>query len=191
MINGINGLTAIMFFLKDKIWNLYDAGISVHLITGWPSHIKPDKHTETMVSWIDIFPALLDIIGCQIPANLDGKSFKRVLEGKTYKHWEYVFTTHRGDGIMNVYPIHSIGTKRYKYILNVRQDYYQSNPSDIRRKQNAGGYWDSWDEAVKTDRNADEIIRKYCIRLVEKFYDIKNDPFEQYNLIENKAQKKY
>ena len=171
-------------------WNLYDAGMRVPLIIVWPGHIKPDTHTAAMVSWIDIFPTLLDIIGCQMPTNLDGKSFKRVLEGKTNKHREYVFTTHSGDGIMNVFPIRSIRTNRYKYILNLRPDYYHSNHSDIQRKPNAGAYWDSWDEAAKTDSNAEEIIRKYYIRPSEEFYDIKNDPFEQYNLIEKKAHQK-
>ena len=171
-------------------WNLYDAGIKVPLIIVWPGHIKPNSRTDAMVSWIDIFPTLLDITGCKISAELDGKSFKNVLEGKTRKHRKYIFTTHSGDGIMNVYPIRSIRSNRYKYILNLRPDCYHSNHSDIQRKPNAGAYWDSWDEAAKTDARAAGIIQKYYVRPAEEFYDIQNDPYEQTNLIESKTLQK-
>lgn len=171
-------------------WNLYDAGIRVPLLIVWPGHIKPNSQTDAMVSWIDIFPTLLEVTGCKMPADLDGKSFKNILEGKTGKHREYIFTTHSGDGIMNVYPIRSIRSNRYKYILNLRPDCYHSNHSDIQRKPNAGDYWNSWDEAAKTDARAAGIVQKYYVRPAEEFYDIQNDPFEQINLIGSKAHQK-
>ena len=136
-----------------------------------------------MVSWIDIFPTILDVCGSKLPAGLDGKSFKKVLSGKTDEHRDYIFTTHCGDGNMNVYPIRSIRNSRFKYILNLLPEYYHSNHSDILRKPNAGAYWDSWDEAAKTDTNAAAIIRKYFVRPAEEFYDIKSDPAEETNLI--------
>ncbi len=171
-------------------WNLYDAGIKVPLVIVWPGHIKPDTRTNAMVSWIDIFPTLLDITGSKIPDDLDGKSFKNVLEGKADNHREYIFTTHSGDGNMNVYPIRSIRSDRYKYILNLRPDCYHSNHSDILRKPNAGAYWDSWDEAAKTDVKAAAIIQKYFVRPAEEFYDIQNDPLEQTNLVDSKKYQK-
>ncbi|MCK4679297.1 MAG: sulfatase [Bacteroidales bacterium] len=171
-------------------WNLYDAGIKVPLIIVWPGHIKPATRTDALVSWIDIFPTLLDIIGFQIPDNLDGKSFKEVLEDKTNTHREYIFTTHSGDGIMNIYPIRSIRNNRYKYIMNLRPDCYHSNHSDILRRPNKDAYWDSWDEAAKTNILAAKIIHKYYIRPSEEFYDIQIDPFEQHNLIASEAHQK-
>lgn len=171
-------------------WNLYDAGIKVPLIIVWPGHIRPNTRTGALVSWIDIFPTLLEVAGSQTPADLDGKSFEKVLEGKADKHREYIFTTHSGDGNMNVYPIRSVRNDRYKYILNLFPENYHSNHSDIHRSPNAGAYWDSWDEAAKTDATAAAIIQKYFVRPAEEFYDIRNDPFEQINLIEAKAQKK-
>jgi hypothetical protein len=52
------------------------------------------------------------------------------------------------------------------------------------RKPQAGAYWDSWDEAAKTDSKAAAIIQKYYVRPTEEFYDIQNDPNEQNNLID-------
>ena len=166
-------------------WNLYDAGIKVPLIVVWPDHIKPKTRTDAMVSWIDILPTLLDMTGSEVPDNLDGKSFKKVLEGKTDQFREYIFTTHSGDGKMNVYPIRSIRDDRFKYILNLYPEYYHSNHSDILRKPNAGGYWDSWDEAAKSDPEAATIVEKYYVRPAEEFYDLKADPTEQQNLIDS------
>jgi len=87
---------------------------------------------------------------------------------------------------MNVYPIRSVRNNRYKYILNLYPEYYYSNHSDILRKPNAGAYWDSWDEAAKTDANAAAIIHKYFVPPAEEIYDIQNDPTEQINLIDSR-----
>ena len=167
-------------------WNLYDAGIKVPLIMVWPGHVKPNTRTGAMVSWIDIFPTLLDVSGSEILSDLDGKSFYKVLEGKSDIHREYIFTTHSGDGKMNVFPIRSVRNDRYKFILNLFPEFYHSNHSDILRKSNAGSYWDSWDETAKTDPVASAIIKKYYIRPAEEFYDLQKDPTEQVNLINDK-----
>ena len=171
-------------------WNLYDAGIKVPMIVVWPGHIAPATRTDAMVSWIDIFPTLLDLSGSKMPAGLDGKSFKKILEGKTDQFRKFIFTTHSGDGNMNVYPIRSIRNDRFKYIRNLYPEYYHSNHSDIMRKPQAGAYWDSWDEAAQSSPLAAAIIQKYFVRPAEEFYDIQNDPFEQINLIESKSNQK-
>jgi len=165
-------------------WNLYDAGIKVPLIVVWPGHTKPETRTDAMVSWIDIFPTLLDLSGSQMPVDLDGKSFIKVLEGNSDQFRKYIFTTHTSDVKMNVYPIRSVRDSRFKYIRNLRPDTYHSNHSDILRKPQAGAYWDSWDEAAKTDPKAAAIIQKYYVRPAEEFYDLQNDPNEQNNLID-------
>ncbi|MGQ8338930.1 sulfatase family protein [Sunxiuqinia sp. A32] len=168
-------------------WNLYDAGIQVPLVVVWPDHIKPKTRTDAMVSWIDIFPTVLELTGCNVPENIDGKSFKDVLAGKSDEFRDYIFTTHTGDGNMNVYPIRSVRNHRYKYIRNLHPEYYHSNHSDILRKKNAGGYWDSWDEVAKTDQRAAGIIHKYYQRPAEEFYDLQADPTEQVNLIDSEG----
>lgn len=153
----------------------------------WPGHIKPGTLTDALVNWTDILPTLLEITGCKTPEGLDGNSFSKVLYGKSSKHREYIFTTHSGDGKMNVYPIRSVRSERFKYIRNLRPDCYHSNHSDILRKPNAGTYWNSWDETALTDARAVSVIHKYYVRPPEEFYDILNDPFEQQNLIKGIA----
>ena len=171
-------------------WNLYESGIKVPLIMVWPGHIKPGTRTDALVSWTDILPTLLEITGCNTPEGLDGKSFSKILDGTSTIHREYIYTTHSGDGKMNVYPIRSIRDKRFMYIRNLIPDCYHSNHSDILRKPNAASYWNSWDEVAKTDTTAASLIRRYYVRPPEEFYDILKDPFEQQNLIKSRPHQK-
>lgn len=166
-------------------WNLYDAGIRVPMMVVWPGHIKPKSKTNAMVSWIDILPTLLDITDSEIPADIDGLSFKNVLKGSESSHRDLIFTTTTGDKTKNVYPIRSVRDTRFKYILNLRPKTYHSNHSDILRRPNSDGYWHSWDSAALIDPAAAAIVQKYYIRPAEEFFDLQLDPHEQNNLIQS------
>jgi len=163
-------------------WNLYDAGVRVPMIVVWPGKVKPGVRTKAMVSWVDLLPTLIEAAGGKPPNGIDGRSFLGVLEGKTGKHRKVIFTTHSGDGVMNVYPIRSVRTEDFKYIMNLRPDCYHSNHSDILRKDGAGAYWHSWDAAAKKDPGAAAIVKRYFVRPAEELYDLKKDPSEQDNL---------
>lgn len=163
-------------------WNLYDKGINVPFIARWPGHVEAGGRTDAMISWIDLFPTLLDLVDGDMPPGLDGRSMLPVLMGKSDTHRDVIFTTTTADGIRNIYPIRSVRTERFKYIRNIFPDAYHSNHSDILRKDGAGGYWDSWDEAAKHDPKAKAIVDKYYQRPAIEFFDLENDPDEQVNL---------
>ena len=86
---------------------------------------------------------------------------------------------------MNIFPIRSVRIGKFKYIHNLRPDAYHANHSDISRKDGAGLYWNSWDEAAKTDPKAAAIIKKYYTRPEFELYDLDNDPLELNNLANN------
>ena len=163
-------------------WNLYDSGTRVPLIVAWKGHIAPRTRTGAMVSWIDLFPTLIHLAGGDAPADIDGRSFRAVLDGETSEHRSEIYTTHSGDTVFNVYPIRSIRTKRFKYILNLLPDHLHTNHSDILRKDGAGAFWDSWDLAAKTDPDAAAIVQRYFRRPAEELFDLEADPLEQENL---------
>lgn len=171
-------------------WNLYDLGIRVPFIARWPGQIKEGVRTDAMISWVDFMPTLIDLAGGKVSGQVDGRSFASVLSGKTKRHRTEIYTTHNSDGDMNLYPIRSVRTERFKYIRNLRPDGYHSNHSDIHRKDGAGKYWDSWDEAAKTDKHAAEIIDRYYRRPAIELYDIQKDPAEQHNLANDPKYKK-
>lgn len=163
-------------------WNLYDAGIRVPMIVRWPRRIRAGVRTKAMVSWIDVMPTLIDLAGGKVPRDIDGESFADVLLGKEEEHRDVIYTTHSG-----VYPIRSVRTSRFKYIRNLLPDCYHTNASDRDRKDGAGAYWDSWDEAAKSDQRAAAIIARYYQRPAVELYDLAKDPTEQNNLAGNPA----
>ena len=163
-------------------WNLYDSGTRVPLIVAWKGHVSPGTRTGAMVSWVDLFPTLIDLAGGKAPTDIDGESFRAVLEEKTAEHRSEIYTTHSADTVFNVYPIRSIRTKRFKYILNLLPDHLHTNHSDILRKDGAGAFWDSWDRAAETDPGAAAIVRSYFQRPAEELFDLDADPLERENL---------
>ena len=83
---------------------------------------------------------------------------------------------------INVYPIRSVRTARFKYILNILPGHFHTNHLDILRNGGAGEFWDSWDRAAKTDQRAASIVRKYFERPAEELFDLAADRLEQTNL---------
>ena len=163
-------------------WNLYDSGTRVPLIVTWPGHVAAGKRTDAMVSWVDILPTMIDLAGSTVPGKIDGKSFASVLAGKQDTHRDKIFTTHTGDGVMNIFPIRSVRVENFKYIHNLHPDAYHTNHSDRLRKDGAGAFWDSWDRAAKTDPRAAAIIQRYYTRPREELFDLEKDPLELNNL---------
>lgn len=167
-------------------WNCYDTGIRVSLLVAWPGVVKPGTRTEAMVSWVDILPTLLEAAEGWRPLDLDGRSFLHILRGESYAHRDRIFTTHSGDGNMNVYPIRSVRTVDWKFILNVHPEFAHHTHIDLAPRENKpgywGSYWSSWTSAATTNAHAAGIVRHYHRRPAEELYDLRHDPFETNNL---------
>ena len=166
-------------------WNLYETGVQIPLIVSWPGQVANGVRTDAMVSWVDLVPTLIDVAGGEIPFDIDGKPFTGVLRGEARVHRDRIFTTHTGDGVMNIFPIRSVRIGKYKYIENLRPDGYFTNHSDRLRKDGAGAFWDSWDEVAKLDPMAAAIIRNYYTRDPLELFDLEADPMEYDNLARN------
>ncbi len=166
-------------------WNLYDVGIRVPLLVEWPGVIKPGSTSDAMVQWIDLIPTLIDIAGGQVPPNIDGRSFADVLRGKSDEHRDRIFTTHANDGDMNVYPIRSVRTRRFKYIRNLHPEFEHTTHIDRALARDGGYYWKSWEKAAKTDPAAAAVVKRYHQRPAEELYDLEADPREQVNLADD------
>lgn len=172
-------------------WNLYDIGARVPLIVSWKGHVQSKTRTDAMVSWVDLIPTLMDIAGGNVPKDIDGRSFKNVLLGKTNTHRDKIFTTHTGDGAMNRYPMRSVRIGNYKYIHNLCPDCWHTNHSDrLGDRDGASRYWPEWYEAAKTDKRAASIVENYHTRPEFELYNLENDKFELNNLVNEESEKK-
>ncbi|MGB7329060.1 MAG: sulfatase [Rubripirellula sp.] len=163
-------------------WTLYDEGIQVPLIVSWPGNIKAGSRSNAMVSWIDIFPTLIDIGGGDVPENLDGRSFTPVLRAETDSHRDRIFTTHSGDRMMNVYLSRSVRTDRYKLIWNPHPDFAFTTHIDLLLRETSGDYFKEWMSAAKTDAHAAEVLARHYGRPEYELFDLEQDPHELNNL---------
>ena len=116
-------------------WNLYDSGARVPLIVVWPGKVKAGSRSDAFVSWIDLFPTLIDIGGGKVPGEIDGRSFKPVLLGEKSDHRDRLFTTHTGDGDKNIFPMRSVRHGKYKLIHNLCPDALHTNHSNFLRRR--------------------------------------------------------
>jgi len=163
-------------------WSCYDAGIRTPMIAVWPGKIAPGTRTNAMVSWIDILPTLVEAGGGPAPKDIDGRSFVPVLRDPKLVHREKIFTTHSGDGRMNVYPTRSVRTTDFKYIRNLNPSFYYTTHVDLVQSAEGPAYFESWRAKAKTDPAAAALLQRYHERPAEELYDLRNDPFELKNL---------
>ena len=176
-------------------WNLYDAGIRVPLVAAWPGVIKPGARVSAMVSWVDILPTLVEVAGGTAPTTglgageIDGRSFLPVLLGGKAEHRGRIFSTHSGDQKMNVYPIRSVRTDRWKYIWNLHPEFQHTTHVDRAQAEDEVGYWRSWERAAAAgDPKAAAAIQRYRQRPAEELYDLAADPLELRNLAQEAGQ---
>jgi arylsulfatase A-like enzyme len=168
-------------------WNCYDSGIRVPMIAAWPGKIDAGRRTSAMVSWVDLLPTLVEIAGGKPPADLDGRSFAGVLTGAKQEHRERIFTVHSGDGDKNVYPIRSVRSAEWKYIRNLRPEFYYTTHIDFDLRPGLG-YFKTWRDKAKSNATAAAIVERYHVRPAEELYDLAADPNEQNNLAADPAQ---
>lgn len=164
-------------------WSLYDYGIQAPMLVRWPGQIKAATRTAALVSLTDLLPTFVEIAGGKAPADIDGRSFLPLLQGRQAEHRQQVFASHTGDRLMNRAPARMLRTKRYKYILNLAPEITYTTHMD-KAKDHDGGreYWPSWVEKAKTDLRAAQVLQRYHHRPAEELYDTEADPTEQHNL---------
>ncbi len=71
--------------------DLYEGGIRTPMIVKWPLKIKAGAISDHISAFWDVLPTFADIIGAEVPANIDGISFLPELLGKKQKQHEYLY----------------------------------------------------------------------------------------------------
>lgn len=151
--------------------NLTDSGIGVALMMRVPGTSSEGKVVDSLVSQIDIFPTLCDLVGLEKPDYLQGVSFANMFSDPKAKVRNEVFAE------INFHtsyePARSIRTNRYKYIRYFDEDFLKINISNI--------------DASKTK----EIYMEHDLRSIQKpkeaLFDLLYDVGERNNLTEDPA----
>ena len=183
-----HGEDTLVIFLSDNgrpfpgaKTNLYDPGLHLPLIIRRPGVAA--SVSDAMVSWVDIAPTILDFSGAAGPAYaLQGRSLLPLLGAKSASGWDTVFASHDFHEINQYYPMRAIRTRTHSYILNVAHPLDYPIAGDVAASE-------SW-RAIAADPDIPIGRRRqtaYLKRPQEELYDLRTDPNEIVNLIEDPA----
>jgi N-acetylglucosamine-6-sulfatase len=118
----------------------YEESIRIPFIVRYPGMIKdPGRIARQMILNIDLAPTLTDIVGIEIPSNMQGISFKPILasaDTQGRKSWLY---EHFPVFPIPIPGITAVRTQRYKYIeyqKNLRPKEVFDLQSDPQEKKN-------------------------------------------------------
>ncbi len=93
---------------------LYDTGIGVGMVLRYPGNPMNGQVCDALVSHLDVFPTLCDLVGVAPPAWLEGHTLVPLLEGRTEAVREAVFAEINYHAAHE--PMRCVRTERYKLI---------------------------------------------------------------------------
>lgn len=148
---------------------LKDGGTGVSLIMKHPS-LGPNRFAlDALVSQVDLYPTICEMLGISPPPWLEGVSLLPLLRGETVKVRDELFTELTFHAAYE--PMRAVRTLRYKYIAYFGEDdraYFGANIDDGPSK--------------------DDLVAKGLLEQKRKpaeLYDLSMDPLETVNLAED------
>ena len=173
---GLADSTIVIFTVDHGIafphakMTLYDPGIETALLMSIPG-IEGGKVYRELISNVDVMPTILELLGMEVPANVQGRSFKALIAGRSYQPRDAVFA----EKTYHTYydPMRGVRTERWKLIANFEFAPWQEVSPDYNN--NAKSYV----EVAKA--------RPYPAHYHPPFelYDLQADPWEQKNLADD------
>ena len=150
--------------------NLTDHGIGVMLIMRGPAGFAGGEVSEALVSHIDIFPTICDLVQIEHPSWLQGSSIMPLIQGEAEEIHDAIFAEVNFHAAYE--PQRAIRTKRWKYIR--RFDHHLgpvlANCDDSPSKQEL--LYSGWEKQLQP---------------MEQLYDLIFDPNEACNLANDQS----
>jgi N-sulfoglucosamine sulfohydrolase len=148
--------------------NLFDTGIGVSLIMKLPGNRDKGQVIDSLVSHIDLFPTICDLLAIERPDWLQGTSLLPLIHGETDKIRDEIFSEVTFHAAYE--PMRCVRTDRYKYI-RLYDDHSGHVPSNID------------DGLSKTFLLNSGLLDEQRER--EMLFDLYLDPVERINLIDD------
>jgi N-sulfoglucosamine sulfohydrolase len=191
-------------------YDIYDTSIRQPLIICKPDLEKKGSINNAMVSYIDLLPTVLHWTGQEPPYRiyspgykhgeikiryldfperkdyytLPGRSILPILEEENPEGWDTVYASHSYHSSTLYYPMRSIRTRNYKYILNMAYKLDFPVACDIFNMNT----WKVIEGSASKNMGV-RNLNSYLQRPEEELYNIKNDPYETNNLLDDPAHK--
>lgn len=155
----------------------YDPGVRLPLICRLPGQ-KLGLVSQAMVTWADITPTILDYTGTTGPKYpLHGESFLKGITDPAWTARETVFLSHTFHEVTMYYPMRSLQSARYKFILNLANPLPFPFASDLYASP-------TWQGALKRGDSSygNRLMKDFIQRPRIELYDLERDPHELVNL---------
>lgn len=160
---------------------LTDRGIKTPFIVHWPRGIKLHKPVTALISSIDLSATILDLAHIPVPDAIQGKSFSTLLkDDATDRFREYIFSEHNWHDY-EAYE-RAVRTTEYLYIVNERPQFNNDGPIDANQSPSAHSL-----KARLLTGGLSKLQQEPYInpRPREEFYDLKRDPEQVQNKIDD------
>lgn len=171
------------FFLGDHGWFdkrfMLEESLRMPFVMSYPNHIKEGTVINDIVSNLDFASTFLDYAGIDIPSDIQGKSFKGILEGNKPSDWldclYYRYWVVKGEH--GVSPHYGIRTPQYKLIcyLDAAMDFDGNSLEEVKNCT-----WPQWelfdltsDEEEVKNLYDDPAYATVIAELKEKLYALK------------------
>ncbi len=94
---------------------IYEESLRMPFMVKYPKMVEAGSVNTDIISNIDFAPTLLDVAGIEADAKMQGKSFRKILEGETPQDWEQAMYYHYYEFPFwhHVQPHYGIRTDRY------------------------------------------------------------------------------
>lgn len=159
--------------------SVYEPGLKSPCLVRNPYLEKRGLVSESLISWVDWTPTLLDFAGAlKKDAAFHGRSFLPILSEEKAAGWDEIYASHTFHEITMYYPMRVIRSGRYKLIWNIAHQLPYPFASDL---------WASptWQDALKRGPESlygTRTIQRFLQRPRFELYDIEKDPFEAHDL---------
>ncbi|WP_339623462.1 sulfatase [uncultured Winogradskyella sp.] len=166
----------------------YGEGLHVPYVVAGPNVTK-GQISEALISHTDIMPTVLSFLGLPIPETVQGQSLLPVFSGnaKKVKDRNYVFAEHNSHGPdpKEHFPSRIVFDGQFYYIKNLMPNKSYLLPADLRAYK--GWHNKSYDATIEAKDT--HPMQYNLLRLLEngrpaeELYDMKKDPYQLVNII--------
>jgi arylsulfatase A-like enzyme len=132
----------------DKRW-IYEESVTTPLLVRWPGITKAGSRNNAIVSVLDFAETMLDAAGVPVPADMQGRSLKPILQGRTPADWRKSFYYHYYEfpGPHSVRKHYGVVTDRYKlfHFYEPEMNYWtlidrQMDPNELKNVYDEPSY---------------------------------------------------
>jgi N-sulfoglucosamine sulfohydrolase len=158
----------------------YHHSTKTPLVVRWPGRVEAGAvERRHMVSEMDLTPTVLEAAGLAPPPSLEGRSLMPLLRGQSQEGREAVYSGYYFHRTSHPYPVRSVQTRRFRYIVT----FWAFTDKSLRPYISKPMTYRAMEEAAEHDEAVAERFRFYLRRTPEELYDIQQDPDCRHNLI--------